>query len=172
MAGEDLAGERAASDEPGALSETAWTHPSIVPARPFIPMVPNLIGAIAGFLTLLIAPWACLKILERILEDDIIQDKVGGWLTVMSLEDNAFIALVGALLFLAIGLILQAWDYRHPFPLRWAVWLAYPIALGLIVPDTLLRGGTTLAGSILAVAIATAFALQWITVVALREEMD
>ncbi len=172
MAGEELPCGQLASGEQGDGPEPGWSHPLIAPARPFIPLVPNLVGTGAGFLVLLVAPWICSKILERILGDDVVQDKVSIMLIVMSLEENAFIALVGSLLFLAVGMILQVWDHRHPFHLRWAIWLAYPIAIGLVVAETLLRGGTTLSGAILGVAIASAFAVQWITVVALREEMD
>lgn len=160
-------GEGIAEERRAAMDELA-----IAQDRPFIPLLPNLIATAAGFLSLLAAPWICLKIHEWILEDEIVSDRVSIWLTVMSMEDSAVIAVIGSLLFLAIGAMLQAWDHWRPFSPRWPVWLSFPIAGTTIIPETLLRGGTVLSSSILAVAVAVSFVIHWLTVAGLREEMD
>src|SRR5437660_1734202 len=78
----------------------------------------------------------------------------------------------GALLFLVIGIILQAWQARRPFAARRPALLAFPIAWALIVPETLLRGGSLLAGAVVATAVALAFAVQWGALFLLREAMS
>ena len=50
--------------------------------------------------------------------------------------------------------------------------LAFPIAVGLLMPEALLRGGSVLTGAVVGVAIAVAFGVHWVALVLLREELD
>jgi hypothetical protein len=137
-----------------------------------IPLVPNVLSTIVGFVCLMGAPWICLHVLATLWQDAIGDDRVASLFLLASLEETLVIAVVGALLFLVIGAILQVWQYRRPFPSRWPVLLAFPILWGLLVPEALLRGGSLLSGFVVGSAIATTFGIQWATLVYLREALD
>ncbi len=64
------------------------------------------------------------------------------------LEETLVIAVVGALLFLVIGVILQAWQYHRPFPSRWPVVLAFPIAWVLSCPRPCCAGARCSRGAV------------------------
>jgi hypothetical protein len=164
--------DRMTAGDPGRTPVPEWADEPIVQSRDVIPIVPNLLATFAGFLALMIAPFICLQIHQAILEDAIEEDRLAGWFVLATLEETAVIAVVGAFLFLVIGIILQAWQYHRPFPSRWPVLLAFPIALGLLMPEALLRGGTMLTGAIVGAALAVAFGIQWGALVILREELD
>ena len=162
-----------ASDEEGAeIPREVWEALAAAQARPFVPILPNLIATAMGFLVLMATPWACLEIQEWALQDEIVSDKAAIWLAGMTWGDNAVLALIGALLFLAIGTILQAWEHHRPFQSRWPVWLAFPTVVGTIVAETLVRGGTVFSGGILGLTVAVAFVIHWLIVIGLREELD
>lgn len=162
----------APAEEDAEISREVWDALAAAQARPFVPLLPNLLATALGFLSLMAAPWVCLTVQEWALEDEIVSDQIAIWLAGMSWEDNAVVALIGALLFLAIGAILQAWEHHRPLHPRWPVWLAFPIAVGTIVAESVVRGGTVFSGGILGLAVAVAFVVQWLTVVGLREELD
>lgn len=172
MDAQDPTVRRAPAEEGAEVPREVWEALAAAQARPFVPILPNLIGAAIGFLVLLAAPWVCLKIQEWVLQDEIVSDKIAIWLAGMSWEDNAVLALIGAVLFLALGAILQAWEHQRPFHSRWPVWLAFPIAVGTIVAETLVRGGTVFSGGVLGLAVAVAFVIHWLIVIGLREELD
>ena len=88
------------------------------------------------------------------------------------MEESFVIAVVGSLVFLVIGVILQAWQSHRPFPSRWPLIFAWPIAWVLLVPDALLRGGSVLSGVIVGAVVALAFGVYWVTLVYLRETME
>jgi hypothetical protein len=113
-----------------------------------------------------------LRVLDALWEEAIGEDRVAGLFILANFEETLVIAVVGALLFLVIGAILQVWQYHRPFPSRWPVFLAFPIAWGLLVPEALLRGGSLLSGAVVGSAIALAFATQWASLVYLREALD
>ncbi len=163
---------RASAEEEAEVPREVWDALAAAQARPFVPILPNLLAAAVGFLVLMVTPWVCLKIQEWALEDEVVSDKVAIWLAGMSWEDNAALALIGALVFLALGAILQAWDHYRPVHPRWPVWLAFPVAVAIIVTETLLRGGTVFSGGILGLAVAVAFVIHWLVVIGLREELD
>jgi hypothetical protein len=144
-------------------------------ATDIVPIGPNLIALIMGFTCLMAAPTVCLHTLEAVWDDaivEIVQEPVGNYLVLASWDQFLLYSAAGAILFLVIGLILQALQHRRPFASRWPTLLAFPIAWGLIVPETVLRGGTLLSGAIVATAVALAFAVQWGSLVILRETMD
>lgn len=163
---------RAPADADTEIPPEVWTALAAAQARPFVPILPNLIATAIGFLVLMTTPWACLKIQEWALEDEIVSDKVAIWLIGMTWEENAVVALIGALLFLAMGAILQAWEHHRPFQSRWPIWLSFPIVVGMIVAETLVRGGTVFSGGILGLAVTVAFVIHWLVVIGLREELD
>jgi hypothetical protein len=164
--------DRTSAGDPGRHPVPKWVDEPIVRARDVVPIVPNLFATFAGFLALMVAPWVCLHIHEMILEDAIVEDRFAGLFIEATLEQTAVIAVVGSFLFLVIGIILQAWQHHRPFPSAWPVVLAFPIAVGLLMPETLLRGGTALTGVVVGVAIAAAFGVHWVALVLLREELD
>jgi hypothetical protein len=164
--------DRMTTGAPGPRPVPKWVDEPIVRARDVLPLVPNVLATFAGFLALLVAPFICLQIHELILEDAIVEDRIATLFFEATLERSAIIALVGSFLFLVIGIILQAWQYHRPFPSSWPVVLAFPIAVGLIMLETLLRGGSALTGAVVGVAIALAFGVHWVALVLLREDLD
>ncbi len=149
----------------------------IVTGRPatvgdVFPLLPNLTAAIVGFVSLMLAPWVCLHILTGVWEDAIWDDQIAGRFVVADLEETLIIAVGGAFLFFVIGAIVQVWQHHRPFPSRWPVFLAFPIAWVLLVPEALLRGGSLLSGAVVGSAIAAAFGIQWATFVYLRDAME
>jgi hypothetical protein len=141
-------------------------------ARDIVPIGPNLIATVVGFAFLTAAPTVCLHALEALWEDAIGEDQVARLFVLATWEQTFAIASVGALLFLVIGIILQAWQFHRPFASRWPALLAFPLAWGVIVPETVLRGGSSASGTVVASAIALVFAVQWGSLVILRETMD
>src|SRR5262249_48038010 len=141
-------------------------------AMDIVPIGPNFIAMIVGFAFLTAAPSVCLHTLEALWEDAIGEDRVASLFVMASWEETFAIAAVGASLFLVIGVILQASQHRRPFASRWPALLAFPIAWALIVPETVLRGGSAASGAVVASAVALVFAVQWGSVVILRETMD
>ena len=164
--------DRMTAGDPGRRPVPKWVDEPIVRARDVLPIVPNLLATFVGFLALMAAPWICLHIHQMILEDAIEEDRFAGLFVEATLEQTAVIAVVGAFLFLVIGIILQAWQHHRPFPSAWPVVLAFPIAVGLLMPETLLRGGTALTGAVVGGAIAVAFGVHWLALIFLREELD
>ncbi len=164
--------DRMTAGDPGRGPVPKWVDEPIVRVRDVLPFVPNLLATFAGFLALMAAPFICLQIHQMILEDALEEDRFVGLFVDATLEQTAVIALVGSFLFLVIGIILQAWQHHRPFPSAWPVVLAFPIAVGLLMPETLLRGGTVLTGAVVGGAIAVAFGVHWVALVVLREELD
>jgi hypothetical protein len=162
---------------PGAAEDSGPDPKLFVVNRParatdIVPIGPNLIALTVGFACLTAAPTVCLHTLEVLWEDAIGDDQVASFFVMASWEQTLAFASAGAPLFLVIGLILQAWQHRRQFGSRWPALLAFPIAWGLIMPETVLRGGTLLSGAVVASAVALVFALQWGSLVLLRETMD
>ena len=80
--------------------------------------------------------------------------------------------MVGSLLFLVIGTVLQAWQHHRPFPSRWPVILAFPIACVLLLPECPAARGLVFSGAVVGTVIALAFIVHWVAVRLLREAMD
>jgi hypothetical protein len=160
------------AEDSGRRPVPKWADEPIIQAHHVIPIVPNLLATFAGFLAMLIAPWICVQIHLAILEDAIEEDHFAGLFVLATLEQASLIAALGSLLFLVIGIILQAWQYHRPFPSRWPVMLAFPISLGLLIPEALLRGGSVITGAVVGAVLAAAFGVYWVALVVLREEMD
>jgi hypothetical protein len=161
-----------AAENPGRDRVPVLAERRAVTVGDVFPLGPNFLATIVGFVCLVFAPWICLHVLAALWEDAIGEDRVAGLFVLANLEETLVIAIVGALLFLVIGAILQVWQYHRPFPSRWPAFLAFPITWGLLVPEALLRGGSLLSGAVVGSAIAVAFAIQWATLVCLREAMD
>jgi hypothetical protein len=163
--------------EPEAAENSVRDQAPILDQRParatdIVPIGPNLIAMIVGFAFLTATPTLCLHTLGSLWEDAIGEDRVASYFVMASWEESFAIACVGAPLFLVIGIILQAWQARRPFASRLPALLAFPTAWGLIVPETMLRGGSPASGAVVASAIALVFAVQWGSLVILRETMD
>ncbi len=163
--------------EPGADESPGRDPKPFVVDRParatdIVPIGPNVISLVVGFALWTAAPTVCLHTLEAVWEDAIGEDQLAGLVVMASWQEALAIASVGAPSFLVIGLVLQAWRFRRPFASRWPAILAFPIAWGLIVPEAVLRGGTLLSGAVVASAVALVFAVQWGSLVLLRETMD
>ena len=160
------------SEMPGRDRVPAPARRPPVAAGDIFPLAPNLAAAIVGFVCLAAVPWVCLHVLAAIWEDAIGDDQVAGLFILADFEQTLVVAVVGALLFLVIGAILQFWQYHRPFPSRRPAFLAFPIAWGLLMPEALMRGGSLLSGAVVGTAIAVAFGIQWAAVVCLRETLD
>jgi hypothetical protein len=144
-----------------------------VSAGDVLPLGPNFVATMVGFLCLMAAPSVCLQVLAALWEEEAIgENHVAALFVVADVEETLVIAAVGAVSFLVVGAILQAWQYQRPFRSRWPVFLAFPIAWGLLVPEAWMRGGSLLSGALVGTAIALAFSIQWATLVYLREAMD
>ena len=141
-------------------------------ASEVVPIVPNVFATFASFIALLAAPWIGQQILMGLWEDAIGEDPVATLFVLANLEETFIIAAVGAAFFLVVGVILQAWWHHRPFSLRWPIVLAFPIAVGLIVPESLLRGGSLISGAVVGLAVALVFAVHWRVLVHLNEAMD
>ncbi len=169
--------DQARPAEAARAEDSRRAQDPLAPARParardIVPPGPNILATFVGLACLAAAPTICLHTLESLWEDAIGEDRVASYFILAPWEETLFMAVAGALLFLVIGLILQAWQHRRPFESRWPAILAFPIAWALIVPETLLRGGPLVSGAVVASAVALAFAVQWGSLVLLRETMD
>jgi hypothetical protein len=137
-----------------------------------VPIGPNLLATLAGFVFLMAAPWVNFQVLSILSADWILEDELAASFVLMNLQDTFVTAVVGALLFLVVGAILQTWQYQRPFPSRWPVLLAFPIVFALILPEPLVKGGSLLPGAAIGFVIALAFGVHWGMLVLLRETMD
>ena len=120
-------------------------QPDVI-AGEVVPLGPNLVAVCVCFAFLMAAPWICLEIQAKFFEDAIdedpvVEDPVVTMFHATSVEESLVIAVVGSLLLLVIGVILQAWQSHRPFPSRWPLIFACPIAWVLLVPDALFYAG-------------------------------
>jgi hypothetical protein len=161
-----------AADDLGIDRDPLSTHRPRTSASDVIPIGPNLFATLASFVALSVAPRICLHILDGLWEDAIGEDHVATLFVLANLEETLVIAAVGALFFLVIGIILQAWWHHRPFELRRPILLAFPIAWALIMPESLWRGGSLVSGALIGSAVALAFAVHWEMLVFLNESMD
>jgi hypothetical protein len=144
-----------------------------VSASDIVPIGPNIFATMAGYIALLLVPWVSLQILAAVSADASGEDQVASLFIVGLFAMTTFVAAgFGALFFLVIGIILQAWQYRRPFPSGRPILLAFPIAWGLIVPEVLLRGGSLLPSIVVTSAIAVAFGIHWTVVVVLSDTLS
>ena len=90
----------------------------------------------------------------------------------MALLEMVFTAFGIAILFLVIGIALQVWQYRRGFSSWRPLVLAFPIVGLLLVPEALARGGTVRGWAVLGMAIALAFWVHWLAVLAASELTD
>ena len=172
MADEVDRGNSSAAGEPPRDPERILAPRGGVAVTDVLSLGPTLAATIVGFLCLLAGPWICLHVLATIWEDAIGEDRVAGLFILATFEETLVIAVVGALLFSVVDVILQAWQHQRLFPSHRPVVLAFPIALGLLVPEALMRGGSLLAGVVVGSTLALSFSAQWATLVCLRESMD
>jgi hypothetical protein len=161
-----------AADHLGIEGDRLLPDPPRVSASEVIPIGPNFFATFASFIALLAAPWICLNTLTALWEDAIGEDPVATLFVLANPEETFIIAAFGSLFFLVIGIILQAWWHHRPFALRWPIVLAFPVACGLIVPESLLRGGSLISGTLVGLAVAVAFAVHWGMLVHLSEAID
>jgi hypothetical protein len=163
---------------PTATGDPAPDHDPLLAARPrpaatdVVPIVPNLLAAFAGFLLLNAAPWVYVFAMDAVGAEIDVHDEVADMFVLTNVRETAGRAVLGALFFAIVIAILQVWQHRRPFPARWPIFLAYPVLLVLIVPESLVLGGTLMSGIVGSLAIAVAFAGQWGMFVALRAISD
>jgi hypothetical protein len=131
---------------------------------------PNLIATLASFVFLFLAPLALFPIVPALVDDG--AGQVPPFLPPLVLAAALICSGGGALLFLAIGLILQLWQRHRPFANGWPVVLAIPIAWALILPETWARGGSVRFWLVFATMLAVAFSVHWLALVGAREAMD
>lgn len=145
-------------------------------AADVVPVIPNLLAALASFLVLLLAPFFALHALAIIEEHPVGQainaDPLTADFLLTGWVDSLSHAAVGSLLFLVISAILQVRAYQRPFAVLWPIVMAWPVAIGLLVPESLLRGGSGIAGSLVAAGVAFAFGVHWWMVVRLSDALD
>lgn len=161
-----------AHDEPRRGPEPVPAGSAAAAPWDVFPPGPNVLAALVGFVGLMCAPWVCLHILSSVWEDAIGEDQIASRFMWADFEETLVIAVVGTLVFLVIVAILQVWQYHRPFPSGWPIVLAFPIAWALLVPESLLRGGSLLSGAVVGSAIALDFGIHWAALVYLREAMD
>jgi hypothetical protein len=128
----------------------------------------NVVAAIVSFLVLIAAPTILLELMP--IPDDIAV--VFGQVLPMALLEMVFTAFGIAILFLVIGIALQVWQYRRGFSSWRPLVLAFPIVGLLLVPEALARGGTVRGWAVLGMAIALAFWVHWLAVLAASELTD
>jgi hypothetical protein len=141
-----------------------------VPDEPGILFGPNLIATAVSFFFLLIAPTVVSYVLYELLDPG--EGQVGPFLLPMTLIEGVVVAFGGAVLLLVIGLILQFWQHLRPFSSWWPIILVLPIVWALVLPEVLVRGGSLLSWLIFGTALAGAFAVHWVALVAAREAID
>ena len=137
-----------------------------------VPIAPNVIATIISFGFMVIAPWLVLSVVDWIIGDSAALDEAGPGFLAIAVGITMFVALGVALLFLVIGMIIQFWQHHKPFASWWPVALAFPAAWGLLLPETLVRGGPVMYWIILGAAIALAFSVHWLALVVAREAME
>jgi hypothetical protein len=137
-----------------------------------VPIGPNLLATLAGFVFLMAAPWINFQVLSALSGEAIVADELAASFLLMSLHETFLTAVTGALLFLVIGAILQAWHYQRPYPWRRPMWLAFPIVFALLLPESLVKGSWVLPAAAISFVIALAFGVHWGMLILLRETMD
>ena len=95
---------------------------------------PNLVATLASFGLLVIAPLVFGPFVLALTDDGV--DHVSALLLLFVPLSAVVLAVVGSLLFLMIGLILQLWQRHQHFASGWPVVLAFPIAWALLLPET------------------------------------
>lgn len=133
-----------------------------------VPMVPNLVATFVSFLCVFAAPTIGWRVVFAL----VYVGNVSPFLLPTGWIETAFVAAGGSLLFLVIGLIVQLWQHHRPFGNRWPVVLAFPLAWALFLPEALVRGGSVLFWIIVGTAVALAFSVHWLVLLAAREAMD
>ena len=138
-----------------------------------MPLGPNVFAVCVCFAFLMAAPWICLELQAKFWEDAIGADPVANMFLATSVEESFVIAVVGSLLFLVIGVILQAWQSSPPVPLPLALDLRLADRLGPARPRRPVRAGARCSpASSSARWSPLAFGIYWVTLVYLRETMD
>jgi hypothetical protein len=137
-----------------------------------VPIGPNLLATLAGFVFLMAAPWINFQVLSVLSGEAIVEDELAASFVLMNLQETLQAAAVGALLFLVVGAILQAWHYQRPYPWRRPMWFAFPVVFALLLPESLLKGGWVLPATAISFVIALAFGVHWGMLILLRETMD
>lgn len=163
---------RQTGDRPGMGPVRIPADRRPVPISDIIPIGPNLLAALASFIALLCAPWVALNLLHAVRQQDVAMDRVASLFLLADLRDLLLNAAAGALAFLLIGVVLQVWQSHRPFPAWWPVLLAFAVAWGLLVPESLLQGGSVVSGAVVASALALAFAMHWVVLIVLCDAMD
>ena len=144
----------------------------IVTAGDVVPIFPNAIATIVGFVFLMIAPGLLLWFAEWMTDENLPIIEIGPFWSTGTLILTTIVSLGAASLFLVIGLILQFWHYHKPFAMWLPVALAFPVAWGLVLPEYWVRGGPMFYWIFLGFLIALAFSVQWMVLVGARDSMD
>ncbi|HKI18272.1 MAG TPA: hypothetical protein VKA15_10345 [Isosphaeraceae bacterium] len=90
----------------------------------------------------------------------------------MDLLERTSAAFGVALLFLVIGIGFQLWQRRRRLASWWPLVVAFPLVGVLLVPDALARGEPIWIWATIGAAIAQAFCVHWLFVLAAVELMD
>jgi hypothetical protein len=128
----------------------------------------NLVAAFLSFLFLVLAPTILLNFVP--LPEELAAVFVQ--IVPLALSERAAAALGVALLFLVLGIGFQVWRYRRGLASWWPLVLAFPVAGVLVVPDALSLAEPIWVWAMMGMAIALAFCVHWLFVLAADELMD
>jgi hypothetical protein len=135
---------------------------------PSISIGANVLATIVSFVFLMIAPFIFLQILFALID----ASEIGLLFIPVTLVEAGAVALTGSLLFLVIGVVLLRWQRHRRFASWWPIVLAFPVSWALVLPEAAVRGGSVPFWTAVGTAIALAFCLHWLVLLAAREAMD
>ncbi len=128
----------------------------------------NLVAAFLSFVLLVLAPTILMDFVP--LPDDFAAVFV--LMVPIAFLERTTAAFGVALLFFVIGIGFQLWQRRKGLPAWWPLVVAFPVAAFLLAPEALVRGESIWGWAELGAAIALAFCVHWLFVLAAVELMD
>jgi hypothetical protein len=140
-----------------------------IPAfRESVSIAANFVAAFLSFVFLIVAPTILWEFVP--LSDDFATIFVQ--FVPMGLLERTTAALGVALLFFMTGIGLHLWHLRRGLAFWWPLVLAFPVVGVLLVPEALAGGESIWAWGMFGAAIALAFCMHWLIVLAAAELID
>jgi hypothetical protein len=136
-------------------------------SRDRVPILANLVAALVSFVFLLIAPASFLWLVGPVVD----LGTTGPLFIPFSLMMCVLVAFGGSLIFLVIGIGLQAWQQQRPFSSWWPPIVAFPVGCALLLPEALAQEGPLWFWALVGVATAAAFCVHWFALLAAEELM-